>query len=121
TTSAPRPRWAGPSRVIADQPEPADQPEALLEGRDEGQGRLCALVVVAAARLEAVVPAASVRVEHGDPGVVVAQEPRHRPAHPGDEAPVAGQGDRAGTGVGQAGGFDRLLVVARTDFARRPS
>ena len=50
----------------------------------------------------------------------LAEEPRHRPAHTGDEASVAGQDEGPGTGVGQAGGLDRLLVEARTGLPGCP-
>ncbi len=95
--------------------------DTLLERRDQGDRRLGALVLVAPVRFEAVVAAAGAGVEHRRAGVVVAEEPGHRPGHPAGEALVAGQIEGAPAGIGQGGRFDGLLVEAGTGVVRPPA
>src|SRR5216683_2835399 len=94
---------------------------ALLQHRDHRQGRRGTLVAIAASGAEAVGAAAGSLVQHRNPGIVVAQEPRHAQVHAGEPGPVTGDGRRAHARVGQRGDLDRLLVEARARLARPPS
>ncbi len=85
---------------------------SVLQGGDQRERRLGALVEVGPVRGQAVIAAAGRRVPHRRAGVVVAQEPRDGLPHAGVPAAVAGHRGGGGAGVGERGDLDRLLVVA---------
>src|SRR6202034_463438 len=65
---------------------------ALLQHRDHRDRRLGALVTIALGGAEAVAAAARALIEQRNPGIVVAQEPRHAHLHADEPVAVAGDG-----------------------------
>ena len=90
----------------------------MLQGREEGERRLRALVEIGTISLEAIKGTPGLGVPHDDSTVIVTQKPscgRGDPVHP---TSVAVHGFGAGTGIGECRHLNGLLVKTRTMVSR---
>src|SRR5213083_1786500 len=85
---------------------------ALLQGRDEGQGRFGTLVGVGACGSQSVEAAAGCGIVHRHAAVVAAEEPSYGAPESGRPMGVLGEAECTGTGIGDGGRLDGLLVEA---------
>src|SRR5208283_436821 len=106
------PAWTPPGSLQ----DPRHGP-CVLQGRQEGQRRLCALVAIRTAPLQAVKGPAGVGIPHDDALVVVPAKPICGRGDAVRPPSVAVDGPGPGTGVGKRRHLNGLLVESGTMVA----